>query len=95
TGPGGAGPVSSPAPTPALAFACLRRHPAISLRLQHVNLRRHVRITATQFLAIGRLDMVARLDTAKHWVLAQLLFWSIVLILMLEDDVAMLAMMMS
>ncbi|AON53813.1 hypothetical protein ABIC71_003940 [Herbaspirillum seropedicae] len=39
--------------------------------------------------------MVARLDTAKHWVLAQLLFWSIVLILMLEDDVAMLAMMMS
>ena len=55
----------------------------------------HVRIAAPQFFAIRRLDMAARLRSIEHRMMAELLFWSITLILLLEDDVAMLAMMMS
>jgi hypothetical protein len=39
--------------------------------------------------------MAARLRSIEHRMMAELLFWSITLILLLEDDVAMLAMMMS
>ncbi|NQE49237.1 hypothetical protein RC52_12280 [Herbaspirillum rubrisubalbicans] len=55
----------------------------------------HVRIAATLFFAIVELDMAASLRMTGHRVLAELLFWSITLLLLLDDDVAMLAMMLT
>ena len=59
------------------------------------NRKGHVRMAALSFFAIDELDMAASLRMTGHRVLAELLFWSIPLILLLEDDVAMLAMMLT
>ena len=55
----------------------------------------HVRIAALSIFVIDELDMAASLRMTGHRVLAELLFWSIPLILLLEEDVAMLAMMLT
>jgi hypothetical protein len=54
-------------------------------------------MAALSFFAIDELDMAAslRMTLTGHRVLAELIFWSITLVLLLEDDVAMLAMMLT
>ncbi len=52
-------------------------------------------MAALSFFAIDELDMAASLCMTGHRLLAELLFWSITLVLLLEDDVAMLAMMLT
>jgi hypothetical protein len=59
------------------------------------NRKGHVRMAALSFFAIDELDMAASLRMTGHRLLAELLFWSITLVLLLEDDVAMLAMMLT
>lgn len=56
---------------------------------------RHVRMTAIQILPIIVLDMSFRLQRNWNRLLAEMLFWSVTLALLLEDDVAMLAAMFS
>ncbi|MBO9538221.1 MAG: hypothetical protein J7548_16295 [Herbaspirillum sp.] len=56
---------------------------------------RHVRMDAIRILPITGLDMSLRLQRNWNRLLAETLFWSVTLALLLEDDVAMLAVMLS
>lgn len=56
---------------------------------------RHVRMSAIQIIPITGPDMSLRLQHNWNRLLAETLFWSVTLALLLEDDVAMLAVMFS
>lgn len=55
----------------------------------------HVRIAATQTFVILVSDMHSNLQRAWYLLAAETLFWGVTLTLLLEDDVAMLAVMFS
>ncbi|MBP0597866.1 hypothetical protein J8I26_07130 [Herbaspirillum sp. LeCh32-8] len=57
--------------------------------------RAHVRIAATQTFAIPVLNKHSNLQRTWHLLAAETLFWGVTLALLLEDDVAMLAVMFS